>query len=315
MSGKKKKAKKPAPTFASKATNSPEASPAPDPNATTLKQFEQLERESDSAYEGMLLWAMQTPDARNQRMLAKAIGVSEGSVRYWKANYGWANRIARVKDSEYAALHLFRDRLKQYVGTDRAEMLRAALDIVLSTAGYARLRSEVRKQRVGIEQEHPEDKSRATAYKSELTMVELDQIDPSKYMRDLAGRIRAKHLKEGDISKQIMLIDAVLGLIAKRIQTGELQVKVSDIPSLLKARALLTGLPTEQVAVHQQVEHSHNHNVVVDTVRMQKAKTTGDDQAVIEAMKEDVAELSVILGAIPKEANIFDAEIIEVMEG
>jgi hypothetical protein len=315
MSGKKKKAKKPTVTFASKATNSPEASINPKPNVAALKRFEQLERESDAAYEGMLLWAMQTPDARNQRMLAKAIGVSEGSVRYWKNTYGWSNRIACVKDSEYAALHVFRDRLKEYVGTDRAEMLRAALDIVLHTAGYARLRSEVRKQRVGIEQEHPEDKSRATAYKSELTMVELDQIDPSKYMRDLASRIRAKHLKEGDISKQVMLIDAVLGLIAKRIQSGELQVKVSDIPGLLKARALLTGLPTEQVAVHQQVDHNHNHNVVVDTVRMQKAKTTGSDQAIIEAMKEDVAELSVILNAIPKEAPVFDAEIIEVMEG
>ena len=58
--------------------------------------------------------------------------------------------------------------------------------------------------------------------------------------------------------------------------------------------------------MHSQVEH--NHNVVVDTVRMQKAKKSGDHTAILEAMKEDVQELSVILDAVP------DAQIIEVTQ-
>ncbi len=282
-----------------------QASSEPSEGTPSNRRLEQLQNESDSAYEAMLLWAMQTPDARSNRLIARSMTSPESTVRHWKKKYDWEMRCARVPDVEYAALHVFRSRMEEYVGTDRSEMMRAALDIVLSTAGYARLRAEVRQQRVGIE-EKPDKSKDQTAYKSELTTTELDQIDPARYMRDLSTRIRSKHLKEGDISKQIMLIDAVLGLIAKRIQTGELQVKVSDIPSLLKARALLTGLPTEQVAVHSQVEH--NHNVVVDTVRMQKAKKSGDHTAILEAMKEDVQELSVILDAVP------DAQIIEVTQ-
>ena len=271
----------------------------------TPRQLTQLPTESDSAYEALLLWAMQTPDARSNRLIARSMGTAESNVRLWRKKYDWEMRCARVPSAEYAALHIFRQRMEEHVGTDRTEMMRAALDIVLAKAGYARLRSEVRKQRVGIEQSHPAAKD-DTVYKSELSTTELYQIDPARYLRDLSTRIRSKHLKETDVSKQIMLIDAVLGLIARRVQSGELQVRVSDIPSLLKARALLTGLPTEQVAVHQQVEH--NHSVVVETLRMKRAKASGNEQDVLTAMREDIAELSVILDAVPT------AQVIDIQE-
>jgi hypothetical protein len=102
----------------------------------------------------------------------------------------------------------------------------------------------------------------------------------------------------------VLLIDAVLGLVAKRVQTGELKVSVRDIPQLLKARALLTGLPTEHVAVQQQVQHEHHH--VVESVRMQQARKSGDETTLVAAMRDEVDELQAILQAVPKPVVVVD---------
>jgi len=80
-----------------------------------------------------------------------------------------------------------------------------------------------------------------------------------------------------------------------------LKVAVRDIPSLLRARALLTGLPTENVAIRQQVNHDidHKHTHVVESVRMEAAKKTGKQSVVLNAMQEEVRELQVILDNVP----------------
>ena len=109
-------------------------------------------------------------------------------------------------------------------------------------------------------------------------------------------------MRPEDLRRQVLLIDAVLGLIAKRVQDGSLQVKVSDIPQLLKARALITGLPTEQVAVAVQHDHQHDHNLVVESARMVEARKQGGS-AVLAAMQEELSELTTIIGAIPVQAN------------
>ena len=275
--------------------------------------LDQRQNESDMAYEAFLLWAMQTPDARSNRLLARSLSTAESNVRMWRKKYGWEMRAAQVRQAEYACLHLYRKRMEENVGKDRADMMRAALDIVLERAGYARLRADVRRQRVGLESDLNGSKakdSNGQTYKSEITQGELNAIDPANYMRELGTRIRSKHLREDDLKKQILLIDAVLGLIARRVQSGDLQVRVADIPSLLKARALLTGLPTEQVAVHAQVQHQHQVKHSVETLRMRTAKESGGgEQEVVQAMREDVEELRVILDSLPKEQTVIDVEV------
>lgn len=282
----------------------------------------QRQNESDTAYEAFLLWVMQTPDARSNRLLARSLSTAESNVRMWRKKYGWEMRAAQVPQAEYACLQLYRQRMEEHVGQDRIDMMRAAMDIVLERAGYASLRADVRKQRVGLQSDiNPtnHEPKKPVQYKSSITKGELNTIDPANYMRELGQRIRTKHLREEDLKKQVVLIDAVLGLIAKRVSTGDLQVKVSDIPSLLKARALLTGLPTEQVALQANVNHnvSHNHNVqhTVETLRMRKAKASGGgEQALVDAMREDVEELRVILDAIPAEQQIIDVEVSDTNE-
>ena len=88
--------------------------------------------------------------------------------------------------------------------------------------------------------------------------------------------------------RDVMLIDAALGFIAREMKEGRVKARISDIPALLRAKALLRGEATERVAV------GGVHVVVgAETVRMRDA---GDDPtARLAAMREDVRDLSVIL--------------------
>ena len=118
-------------------------------------------------------------------------------------------------------------------------------------------------------------------------------------MRDLSAQVMRDHLRTEDIRRQVLLIDAVLGLIAKKVQTGDLDVKVSDIPSLLKARAMITGLPSEQTPQQVVPQQVHQHLHLVESARMQEARKTNDGGTILQAMQQEVQELSVILSAVP----------------
>ena len=289
--------------------------PTPQDSGPTPKALTQRDNEKDIAYEALLLWAMANPDERSNRTVARSVDTNESNIRMWKKKFGWAMRCAQVPNCEYIALDIYRRRMEEHVGSERADAMRAGLDILLENAGFSALRAAVRRQRVGLpnkldetvkeKPEEPDSPVVVNGYASQLAPNELEKIDSGRYMRDLAYQIKRDHLRPEDVRRQVVLIDAVLGLVAKRVQTGELKVAVRDIPSLLKARALLTGLPTEHVAVQQQVQHEHHH--VVESVRMQQARKSGDEKTLVAAMKDEVEELQVILQAVPKN------EVIDVV--
>tara|TARA_B100001093_G_scaffold2600_1_gene2630 strand:+ start:3061 stop:3684 length:624 start_codon:yes stop_codon:yes gene_type:complete len=202
--------------------------------------------------------------------------------------------------------------MDEHVGSVHADRLRVALDTVLDSAGFASLRREVQRQRTAQTSRldartETTDSTKSTAvstqnaYASKLATNEIDQIDAARQMRDLADRIRKDHLRPEDVKRQIVLIDAVLGLVAKKVKSGELKVRVSDIPALLKARAAITGLPMDLTSQQQQSPqlHQHAHVHVVESVRMRDARATGDDSVVLDAMRSEVDDLRVILNAVP----------------
>ena len=277
--------------------------------------------ETDQGYEGFLLYCMCDPTKRNSKLIAKATDYPASSLRYWRRKFKWDLRCAQTPSPEYVSLKLYRERMTEYVGKPHADKLRAAMDIVNEVAGFAELRQDIRRQRTSqpsrlsgaseSEIPHVEGRSKPKVVKSHLVENEIEAIDPARYMQDLATTIRTNHLRPQDVRRQVVLIDAVLGLIAKKVQSGELNVTVKDIPSLLRARALLTGLPTEQIAFHQKVDATVTH--VVESNRMQEARKTGDEIDVVNAMKDEVEELRVILGAIPEPMTI-EATLNEPIE-
>ena len=273
----------------------------------------QGERESDQAHTAFLLYAMQAPDDRSNRLIARTLGTAESNVRHWRTKYRWKERMAAVPNVEWIALDVYRRRMDEHAGKARADRLRIALDVVLDTAGFASLRREVQRQRtakpsrldtnVPAPDSTPEAAPVVTpnAYASPLAQNEIEQIDPARAMRDLLDQVQSKHLRYDDLKRQIVLIDAVLGLVAQKVRSGDLKVRVADIPHLLRARAVLTGLPTDGTLVQQpvQVQHAHAHVHVVESVRMRDARAAGGGAALVEAMREEVDDLQVILAAVP----------------
>ena len=301
------------------------------PTAAHVEQIptalRQRENESDTAHSAFLLYAMQTPADRSNRLVARVLSTAESNIRLWRTKYKWRERCAGTPNVEWVALDVYRRRMDEHVGSVHADRLRVALDTVLDAAGFASLRREVQRQRTANPSrldEHVETtseqktnssdassseqqtklapKTKPNGYASPLAANEIEQIDPARHMRDLADRIRADHLRPADVKRQIVLIDAVLGLIAQKVRSGELRVRVSDIPALLKARAAITGLPNDALALAQQTSptlHQHAHVHVVESVRMRDARATNDGAVVLDAMREEVDDLRVILNAVP----------------
>ena len=294
--------------------------------------------ENDRAYAALLLWAMMAGDARSKRLLGRAMDVQESTIRYWHKKHSWNRRLTICKNAEYEALRAYRLLMDLQSGKKQSDGLMVALDVVLERAGLADVRHLVLAQRQGAPlgapsasttalagtpggegsqqadasaagaqqpfdhpSKHERDALQSRVVGGALSDVEIEQMDPSKHLAKLRNDILSDHLRVVDVKRQIGLIDACLAYIAQQLKNGTLKVDVKDIPSLLRARALLTGLPTEQVAV--AVNHQHDHEVtVVESTRLRNARKQGGS-AFLQAMKTEYEELGVIMDAIPVEVE------------
>ena len=287
--------------------------------------------ENDRAYGSFLLWCMMAPTERSKRLLAKAMGIADSTIRYWSQKHRWNRRMEGVPRCEWEAVKAFRQLMDLQVGSGQAAALRVAMDVVLDRAGLAYIRHAVATQRNGgsagsegspggegsakssgqqgantgdVHRHSPEaSAARSSAFSTPLSDNELETLDVNRHMVELRNKVLKEHLSIKDVKRQVLLIDACLGLIAKKVQTGELEVSVKDIPPLLKARALLTGLPTEQVAVQHQ--HQHEHTVAVESMRMREARKKGGHE-LAAAMRDELDELNVIMGAMPRKIEVID---------
>lgn len=300
------------------------------------------ENENDRAYAAFLLWCLSEPSERSKRLIGTALNCGDANVRLWASKHAWDRRLVQVPDAEWHALRGYRALMDLQPGSAKVAALQLAMDVVLDRAGFASVRHQVSAERQGAgtqgvdptvqppqpapvaapveaspeaEAAPPEAKrgppqtAVQAPFASPLSDAELGQLDPAEYVRKLRRKVLANHLRDEDVRRQVLLIDATLGLIARKVQSGELRVQVSDIPQLIKARALLTGLPTEQVAVagQVQVQHTHTHEVVQESARLADARKRGGP-ALLTAMQDEVAELATILQAVPR-AQVVDVPV------
>ena len=292
--------------------------------------------ENDRAYSAFLLWCMMAPGRRSKRGLATCMGVSDGNVRFWHKRYGWDKRLVQVSDAEWQALRAYRQLMDLAAGAMDSSAMKVAMDVLLDRRGLSAVRHAVKAQRQGakvpktdakVEPEKrvkprsdrsPNEKNKdaedAVAFAPPAVPVPANAefadgvFDASKHMLELRENVLKKHLTEVDIRRQILLIDGVFGLIFAKIKDKSLDVKVSDIPQLIRARAVLTGLPAPVEPM--TVQHQHQHNVVVATesARMRDARQEGSEAALLAAMQKDLDEVSTILNAMPRpvEARVVD---------
>lgn len=308
--------------------------------ASLPEPLQPRQAENDRAYAAFLLWCLSEPTERSKRLIGSALNCGDANVRLWASRFAWDRRLVQVPDAEWHALRGYRALMDLQPGSAKVAALQLAMDVVLDRAGFAAVRHQVSAERQGAGTQGvdpavqpaappaaplpaaapaPAQADTATVdakrppapppFATPLSDAELGQLDPQEYVRKLRRKVLANHLRDEDVRRQVLLIDATLGLIAKKVQSGELRVQVSDIPQLIKARALLTGLPTEQVAVagQVQVQHTHTHEVAQESARLADARKRGGP-ALLAAMQTEVAELATILQAVPR-AQVVDVHV------
>jgi hypothetical protein len=208
-------------------------------------------------HRALLLWAMQHPSKRNQRAVARAISKSEGSIRQWCSQQRWHDRASAPRADADAVLLYRQLYLADHGATELPEV---APNVVVSVAA-------------------------AKAESIPLSEVDEDVRAADRLVRE---EILRKRQADEDVRKRhVQLVDAGIGYVVNEMKAGRLRASLRDIPTLLQARALLSGEAGSQPAGTQ---------LAVETVRVRVAREQGRD--IIDALGEDLAELSTIVSAL-----------------
>jgi hypothetical protein len=240
--------------------------------------LDRWQHEQSKRHRALLLYAMQGTEIRSFRAVARAMGCSEGGVRSWRDKGNWPERIAHHgNDADQYALDLYRE---HYLRTHGALEMPHVLENVVRPVGALNLDDPVQAAAQLTRQ-------RAKAATG-ATLAEVEQA--------IAVKARERTAQNANVAERhLRLIDAALGLIAKKLKGNEIRVSVRDIPVLLEYRDRLVRMAAGEEDPAKRV---------VQSARVRYAKSTGQD--VLQAMLEDAEECVLILGALQvrKQADV-----------
>lgn len=200
--------------------------------------LERLSRERLVLHRGLLLYAMQHPEKRSLRAVARAVGRSESTIRGWAKTWSWDLRI-EVSQCEETAISIYRrDYLPEHGATELPEVEEnVALPLSASPA-----------------QEPPPS----------TVVADLRKAD-AKVQKEI---LRRRDDRKKTRRKHVDLVDGALGYLVKQLQDGKVRANLRDIPVLLQTRALLTG-EAEDVGA--------TGSLGVETARVRIARESGGD--------------------------------------
>jgi hypothetical protein len=207
--------------------------------------------------------------------------MSEGAVRGWRRDGCWDARAAGHENADEVALDLYRREYMADFGV--LELPHVAPRVVQPLAG-ATLGDPV------VKAAHEASRAAVEAAPEALRVAEQASAQ--------AVATRRRDARD-DAEKHLNLVDASLGVIARKLRADEVRVTVRDIPVLLQCRERLVNIAMG--------EHGAGPSAVTQSARVQHAKATGGD--VIEALWEDSEDLRVILGALRTKR---DADVVSL---
>jgi hypothetical protein len=121
-------------------------------------------------------------------------------------------------------------------------------------------------------------------------------------------RAEAEAAAADPTDRLVKLVDAAFGYFARELGAGKVKVTMSSLPMLIKARALLTGGATSRTE-HTGLLDARGAGWR-DSARVADARQSTDKGALVRAMREDVAELAVILDALGEVGDEGDAPTV-----
>jgi len=211
--------------------------------------------------------------------LKKASGASESALRGWAKQNAWKARCeAYGEDADQYALDLYRSLyMADYGPTELPEVAHR----IVRPLGNLELKS-------------------SAAQASHEARIRVSQALPmaKKEVEQATARAVIDHKRNTrqDAELHIQLVDASLGVIAKKLRNDEVRVSIRDIPILLECRDRLVNVISGS--------HRSEHGPIIESARVKYAKETGTD--LLSAMHEDSQELVAMLSAMVSAKAVHD---------
>lgn len=205
-------------------------------------------REREKHHRALLLYAMQHPEKRSTRAVARALSVGESTVRGWRRRLHWDERSSGP-ESEESAVALYRR-------------------LYLPSHGPAELPEVADRVSVPMSAK-PSNQPPPATFQDDIT--EADKIARREILRRQSNdrAVREKHLN---------LVDGAIGYVVKQLQEDKIRASLRDIPTLLNMREVLSGgdMPSDV------------GGVAIETVRVRTTRQAGGDvlEAMAEDLEE-----------------------------
>ncbi len=240
----------------------------------SLPPLPQRAGESDRAYQAFLVWAMLDPERRSLREVASVLGASRRSVSSWHRKWEWVDRVLRVAHVERCGLVSYYAYVSRRIEEELLRELEAPLAAALDGAPPELVR---------------------------LAEHGLGLVGPlPSAAHDPAARFKA-------------VIEGGIDLVWENIKTGRLTPKLSDLPRLVTAHQLVSGLPTARHAIQGAVGGGEGSL----SVRLRQGMEADDPRKLLDAMREELAELAAVVEGIEamlaqdgvNEGRVIDVEV------
>lgn len=266
--------------------------------------LDRWQAEPHDQHRALLLLAMQDPGSgrglmgRSLMPVVTAIGKARGTLRQWERKRRWSERIEHHGSSAQAyAIELYRAHYMEHHGRRELPHVAALVSLPMTTAAPRGVETPTQ-ERI-VQRLIPPD---PTAAVQEQVQQELDKkrADALKTNRAIRG-IALEGLK----AIQNGIKAATDKKFAKENpHVSPVRVTLGDVPRL---QQVLRELSEEAARLENPEANLGTGAKIVDSVRVRMAKETGGN--VLQAMREDVAELQAIMDAmLAPEISIHDLE-------
>lgn len=230
--------------------------------------------ERPERHRAWLLWLAQDPDQRSWRLVSRAVGRDESTIRGWRSKHKWNARTKAAGEGAQAmALAMYRRDYLARHGRLELEAIRGACSLDLA----------------------PGDPPQVALPES-VVHGNADPAQGTKKAGNPQGTApRRQSEDEKAVRKGLVLADAAIATFAREVAAGKVTVRPRDLPFLVQFRRQLQR-DVEILEAGEAGQIRQGPAVIPESYRVKTARATGGD--VLEAIHDDAEDLVTLLRAV-----------------
>lgn len=278
---------------------SPVAAPLPDapelgdedtvPADVVAHPLARRQREKREQHRGLLLYAMQDPERRSLRLVSRALGRDESTVRYWYTSRGWTTRITEAGPGvQSLALSRYRAECLMHASALELEAVRGNVSIPLIAEDPAAKIIAPESVQEGRHETRLDPEGHDTTAPAVRGQPKQKRVNPELEV----------------IEKGILIYDAIIARFAGQVATSkEVKILPKDVPFIVASRRKLAR---DRAMILGEGLEEHGGVDVPESYRVRAVRAAGGN--VLAAAAEDARDLFVALTAMSQQGQA-DAEL------